>query len=308
MDADSYILSGNIFSGTVVSSRSLCSVLSGVKSDTAEGPQRLDWTTSATAPQIFKRMKDVALLFLVSTSTSGEPAIEKIDLCDMELSINFHDKPLFWLGQVNDDQSVDRLKEVYAAASTATMKKILIEAVGIHQRSVDAYPFLTSLLNSSEPDDIRAKATFWIGEQNNPEELKLLMEVAQKDHSLKVREEAVFAISRLCTDESTDALIALARKADDTRVRAKATFWLGQQASKKTVATLEEIVADDEETDVQRQALFGLSRSKDRHSIEWLIRIATTHPNPRIRKQAIQLLGHSDDPEALDALIAIVRK
>lgn len=253
-------------------------------------------------------MKDVALLFFVSRNSSSTHVIQKINECTMELTFNLKDKPLFWLGTYGDDESIRRLKEVFGEATTVDLKKDLVEAIGIHQHSRDAFPFLSNLLTGQESDDVRAKAAFWMGEQDNPEGLKVLIEVAEKDRSLKVREEAVFAISRLDSDEATDALISLARKADNPKVRGKAAFWLGQKASRKVVATLENIIADDEETGVQKQALFALSQIKDTEGVERLINVATSHPNPRIRKQAIQILGQSDDPKALEALIEIVRK
>jgi HEAT repeat protein len=305
MDDDAFILSGNIFSGTLERRNSLYTLISGQKSEEANSTREL---RSRGESKIFKRMKDVALLFFVSRNSSGSPVTKKLDECTMELSFNLKGKPLFWLGTFGDDESIRRLKKVFAEATTVELKKELVEAIGIHQHSNDVFPFLSNLLTGKESDDVRAKAAFWMGEQDHPEGLKVLVDGAEKDRSLKVREETVFAISRLDSDESTDALISLARKADNPKVRGKAAFWLGQKASQKVVATLENIIADDEETEVQRQALFALSQIKDTEGVERLIRIARSHPNPRIRKQAIQILGQSDNSKALEALIEIVRK
>ena len=305
MDDNSYILSGNVFSGSV---RSTVSLYDKLKLTTPEGPNKSSESRSNAGTSIFKRMKDVAIVLLCSSASSGEPSIQKIDLCTMELSIDLKKTPVYWIGSTDDDQSVRRLEELYKIISLPDVRKRFVEAIGIHQQSKEVYPFLSDLLKGNDADDVRANAAFWLSEQHNPDGLQLLMSVVRTDRSSKVREHAVFAISQIDDDASTDALIALVRKSDDAKVRAKAAFWLGQKASQKAVATLEDIVASDDETDVQRQALYALSQQKDSEGVDRLIRIAKTHPNPRIRKQAIQILGQSEDPRALGALIDIVRR
>jgi HEAT repeat protein len=305
MDEDSYVLSGNVFSGNVRTRISLYDIISGEKSiDTRKNGGA--W--NGERAKIFKVEKDIAILFRFSRSASGDISVEKIEIANMELSVDLKNRPLFWLGRADDEQSVARLKEIFGEVSTDIQKKAVLEAIGVHQRSDNAYPFLTKILSSGEHDEVRSQAAFWMGEQNCPEGLQTLIQVAQNDRSQKVREQAVFAISVMDMDESTEALITLAQKAKDSHTRAKAAFWLGNKASQKVIATLENIVADDEETDVQRQALYALSRTQDKDGVDRLIRISKTHPNPRIRKQAVQLLGQSDDPKALEALIEIVRK
>ncbi len=305
MDEDSYILSGSVFSGSVSSRISLYDELQMTK---PEGVSKNPGSRSNADRSIFKRMKDVAILFLCSTTPSGESSIQKVEICNMELSIDLKKNPVFWIGWTDDEQSVQRLAELYKTVSLPAAKKRFVEAIGIHQQSKKVYPFLSDLLKSSDPDEVRANAAFWLSEQHNPDALSLLMNVAQTDRSTKVREQAVFPISQIDDEASTDALITLVRKADDSKVRAKAAFWLGQKASQKALATLDDIIASDDETDVQRQALYALSQEKNKEGTDRLIRIAKTHPNPRIRKQAIQILGQSDDSRALEALIEIVRK
>ncbi|HEY6953057.1 MAG TPA: HEAT repeat domain-containing protein [Bacteroidota bacterium] len=304
MDEDAYILSGSVFSGSVQQDRpNLYDVIEGKSS---KAIVTTAWR-SHERPGIFKRLKDVAVLFLFSDGSSGIPSVDRIDLCTMELSVDLQKKPLYWLGFADDVESVRHLIGVFSQPVSIDVKKRLVETIAIHQHSDDVYPFLVSVLEGSEQDGVRARAAFWIGEQKNPESLRLLMETAQQDRSRKVREESVFAISQTDGDSSVDALITLARSANDAKVRSKAAFWLGQKTSTKAVATLEDIIAGDEDTDVQRQALYGLSQIKDNEAVNRLIRVAKSHPNPRIRKLAIQILGQTDDPKALEALIDIAR-
>jgi len=301
MSENSYLNSGNLHSGSIDARRTIYDIIAG--DTTRHSVVNRSWGRGS----IVKVLKEVAILFRISGNLSDDGSLKKLNVSNMDLYVDLRNKTLLWLGGADDEQSVGLLKELYDRQSSTELKKDLLTAVGIHQNSKEAFPFLVRVLKSEEADNIRAQAAFWLGEQNRSESLAVLMETAQEDRSAKVKEQAVFAMSQLSSDESIDALISLARKARDTKVRAKAAFWLGQRASQKAVSTLESIIADDEETDVQRQALYALAQIHTTDGIDRLIRIAKTHQNPRIRKQAIQCLGQSEDPRALDALIAIVR-
>jgi HEAT repeat protein len=304
MSEGSYMNSGNLSWGGMDTRRSIYEIISG---DTTRHPAEKRTWRSSDRHSVIKVVKEVGILFRVSGDPGDEGALKKLDISDMELSVDLQNKALFWLGWAEDDQSVNLLKDLFDRLKSIGLKKEILTAISIHQNSGKVYPILVGVLKSDQADEVRAQATFWLGQQNHAESLSVLVDAAQDDRSSRVKEQAVFAISTLSSDESTEALINLARKSRDSKVRAKAAFWLGQKASKKAVATLESIIGDDEETDVQRQALFALAQIHSSDGVDRLIKIARTHPNPRIRKQAIQCLGQSDDPRALDALIAIVR-
>ncbi len=304
MNEDSYMNSGNFYSSSMETRRSLYDILLGDSS--RRSSENRSWSDRARN-KIVKVMKDVAILVRMDGGFDDEASVRKLSVSNMDLFVDLRNKPLVWLGDAVDDQSVTLLKVLYDRQSSTDLRKDLLTAIGIHQSSKQAFQFLAGVLKSEQAENIRTQAAFWLSQQDREESLPLLVEAAQNDRSTKVREQSVFAISQLSSDESAEALINLARTARDTKVRAKAAFWLGQKASKKAVATLESIIADDEETDVQRQALYALAQIHSTDGLERLIKIAKTHPNPRVRKQAIQCLGQSDDPKALDALIAIVR-
>jgi hypothetical protein len=304
MNEDSFMSSGNFYSGAREMRRSLHDVISGDTSGQTGGG--MAWGRSEKN-NIFKVRKDVAILFGFSGEADADGSLRKIEISNIELSVDLKNKLLLWLGEAEDEQSVNLLTGLFDRLTSTELKKNFVMAIGIHQNSRGVYPFLVGVLKGEQVDDIRSQAAFWLGQLDLPESLPLLAEVAQDDRSARVKEQSVFAISQLSSDESTEALINLARKARDTKVRAKAAFWLGQKASPKAVAILESIISDDETTEVQRQALYALAQIHTSEGVDRLIRIAKTHANPRIRKQAIQCLGQSDDPRALEALIAIVR-
>ncbi len=302
MDESSFISSGKGSTHRLMSQPALEDLIQG---DTIQKPpEGLRMHESS----IFKKMKNVAFMFLTSLGSDGGSEIAEMEICTMDLSFNLGGRSVAWLGSSNDDESVRFLERMFDQSNNLPLKKEIVVAIGLHQRSDEPSVFLSRVLSGTEPDEVREKAAFWLSQQDDKNSLAVLGSVARNDKALNVRRQAVFAIGCMDTDSSTDTLIALAQTAEDAKVRGKAAFWLGQKASKKVVAALENIVTDDQVTEVQRQALFGLWQMKDSGSVERLIHIAETHPNPRIRKQAIELLGQSDDPKAVAALIAIVKK
>lgn len=310
MDENSFITTGMYFSGSIDNRTSLYDIILEGKEDTVQFPNSgrrnkgFSMINRGRKTPI-KVMKDVAIF--VRYSDEKNRRLEGIEICNLDLNFNLQKKKVFWLGPAGDEESVAFLEALFGQLKDSNMKENLVNAVGAHQQSSNAFQFLKKILVSSEEPKVRSQAAFWIGNQPRPEALQVLTEVAESDAPKEVKEQTVFAISQIDSDEALDRLIELARKSRDTQVRRKATFWLGQRVSRKAVHALENMIADDEDTEVQRQALFALSNIPGGGGVEKLISVAKTHPKARIRKQAIMSLGQSDDPRAREALIEIAR-
>ena len=253
-----------------------------------------------------KVRRDVALLFRFGDTGRARP--ERVALSDMDLAFDLKGRPLVWLGEATDEESLGFVRKLFAAAGDEEIKEDLIAAAGIHDAPALVIPFLETVLKSRESDEVRKDAAFWIGQQGGPSALKILGGTARTDPSIEVRKGAVFGLSQVELEAAVDSLIELARTAGHADVRREAVFWLGQRASKKAESALVGFVDKDADPKVQEQALFALSELPDNQGVEPLIKIAKTHPNPHIRKKAIFWLGEcEDDPRALEALIAIVK-
>jgi hypothetical protein len=250
--------------------------------------------------------KEIALLFRYGNS--GGPGPERVEMTNLDLAFDFKGLPFIWVGSASDDESLACIGKLYDSAGTdGKLKEHLVAAAGIHGSPGLVVPFLDGILKGRDPDHVRKDAAFWIGQQNDPAGLKILIRTARTDASVEVRKSAVFAISEVELEESVDELINLARTCEDWDVRHEAVFWLGQRASKKAGAALVEFATKDVDTRIQEQAVFALSELPDNQGLEPLIKIARTHPNPHVRKKAVFWLGESKDPRALDALVAIVK-
>jgi HEAT repeat protein len=252
-----------------------------------------------------KVWKDVAILLGYGPERQAE--MQRVEMSNTDLAFDLEGRPLLWLGEATDDQSLSLLQKLYSSVKPDDSKKHIVAAAGIHGSPGLVVPFLEGILKSGAADDVRKAAAFWLGQQNTQAAYAALRQAAEKDKSGEVREGAVFAISQLEIEASVDGLIELARSARDEEVRKKAIFWLGQKASKKAAPALEGFAFNAADSAVQERAVFALSQLPANEGLDALIKVATTHPNPQVRKKAVFWLGESGDPRALETLIKIVK-
>lgn len=286
--------------GTVL--RSLSEILNGEKYSS----EKLLNTESEDGERMV--IKDVALLFKMQRGANNEAQLKNIWLTDLAGKVDLDQLPLIWLGLAEKTSSVKHLTRYYSDYPRDDLQEDIIAAIGIHKKNDDAYQFLKNIVMNEKNSELREKAAFWIGLQENPEALSFLLKTAKSDKDEDVREKAVFALSLIDTEAATDELIKLARSANNPGVRKKAVFWLSQKASEKVLKTLEEVVFDDEETELQKHAVFALSQLPADQSVNSLIKVAETHPNPAIRKKAVFWLGQCDDDRALEAIIGFLKQ
>jgi HEAT repeat protein len=260
-----------------------------------------------------KVLKEVALIFRIEKGSM----LADIKVSNIVLSARLKDAPLFWLGQPDDEASIEMLIGLYKDLGKGKSgkysddldetKEDLVMAVAMHDNSSQrAFGFLEGVLTGKETDDIREKAAFWIGESQNPKGVNLLFRTANNDRSEDVREKAVFGLYLNRSKPADEALIELARKSKDRPARKKAIFWLGQKAVKRSAEVLNDVVENDKDNAIQKAAIFALSQLKDGTGVDSLIKIAKTHKNMGVRKKAIFWLSQSDDPRALDTIIKLI--
>ena len=252
-------------------------------------------------------VKGVAILFACTHSSSGGSRVSKVRISNLSLPVDLAERPLLWLGNAGEEESVALLERMFTDVPTTKLKESVLFAISIHDSSRQAAEFLRRQLKESEEERIRGGSAAWIGLRGQAEDLKLLVEAATTDISRHVREQALFGLSQMPLEEATDALIDLIRNGSTREVRSRAISWLSQRASQKVLPMLNEIVTSDAETGLQKEAVFALSRMKDGRGVKDLIVIARTHKNLEVRRQAIFWLGQTEDQQALDALMEMVR-
>jgi hypothetical protein len=173
-----------------------------------------------------------------------------------------------------------------------------ISAIALHE-DASATAALERLLGASQPQQVRAKVPFWLGNTRGRRGLEILQRVVKEDPAVEVKKKAVFGISQSREPQAVDVLIENAKTNPDTAVRSESIFWLAQKAGNKAAAAITERIEQDPDTEVKKKAVFALSQLPKDEGVPLLIQVARTHSNPAVRKQAMFWLGQSKDPRAL---------
>jgi hypothetical protein len=166
---------------------------------------------------------------------------------------------------------------------------------------------LDELTASTQPERVREKAAFWLGNSRGAQGVDVLKRMLANDPSPKVREQVVFALSQSREASALAALIAEAKNDKTPSVRSKALFWLAQKAGKQAEDTITVAIVSDPERSVKEQAVFALKQLPADRGVPLLIEVAKNNPDPAVRKKAMFWLGESKDPRALDFFERVLR-
>jgi hypothetical protein len=211
--------------------------------------------------------------------------------------------PLYWLSDVRPPDSI-RYLSALAKASTGTREderknESAVTALALHADS-SADAALEALAAPSQPESLRKKAIFWLGNARGRRGYEVVSRIVREDSNDKIREHAVFALTQSKEPDAIPAVIRVAREDKVAKVRGQALFWLAQRAGKKVAESeLSRAIENDPETEVKKKAVFGLTQIPENEGIPLLIQVARGNRNPEVRKQAMFWLGQSKDPRAL---------
>lgn len=233
--------------------------------------------------------REVAILFGYRGSRMDHVEVSMIDL-----QFDFRHRDLIWLGNVSQEESIHFLQALYKKEANSKFAEDLLDAIGIHRRPALVIPILQEVLNSHSIDDLRAKAAFWLGNQNDPAALKILVADIKTEKSEDVIEEGFVGLSEMTLPEADQQIREWTKPAYSQTLREHAIFWMGQKQSPGTLEYLEKIAMQDTNEEILEKAIFSMSEMHETPGVtQTLIRIARTHPSREGRKQAIFWLSQN---------------
>ncbi len=236
--------------------------------------------------------------------------VERVRVFSEDCQLDAGGREVTWLSGVRPAESVALLESlVTAQPGTDRRDRVLdgaITAIALHEDTA-ADASLERLLATSQPQSIRAKVPFWLGNSRGRRGFEILRRVIKDDPSQEVKKKAVFGLSQSKETEAVDVLIDSARTNADTSVRGESIFWLAQKAGSKAAAAITERIEQDPDTEVKKKAVFALSQLPKSEGVPLLIQVARTNANPAVRKQAMFWLGQSRDPRALDYFAEVLK-
>jgi hypothetical protein len=235
-------------------------------------------------------------------------AVERIRVFSEDCQLDAGGRTVTWLESVRPADSI-ALLETFVAPPQDRRDRLTdgaISAIALHgDAAADAAQ--DRLMATTQPESVRKKVTFWLGNSRGAHGLATLRRVLKDDPSGEVQKGAVFGVSQSHEKEAGDVLLGLARADANPRVRGEAIFWLGQKAGQKAAAAITERIEQDPDTEVKKRAVFALSQMPKEEGVPLLINVARNNPNPAVRKQAMFWLGQSKDPRAVDFFAEVLK-
>ncbi|HTL94177.1 MAG TPA: hypothetical protein VL157_01460 [Gemmatimonadaceae bacterium] len=246
---------------------------------------------------------------------------------------------LFWAGQVDESDVSAPVQRI--ADDTTEDRRLREQAVFVLSQLPDGagVPGLTRVARSSAEPWLAAKATFWLGQIDDPGASQTLRQlVTDRSVSDEVKGQAVFVLGQhdsqddqaflrsqfdaLGTKKLQDrVLMGVAQhggpdakawllgivtdSARPVEVRKQALFWAGQSEA-LTTSDLSALYGRLHDDAMQRQTIFVLSQRDDSAATDELMRIARSDPEHDLRKQAMFWLGQKNDPRVAKFLADIL--
>jgi hypothetical protein len=229
--------------------------------------------------------------------------VDQIRIASLDCRFDGGGLPFYWLTAVPAAESVNWLKAQVAGNRSDSA----IFAISLHA-GVAADRALDDLVATSQPDRVREKAAFWLGNSRGAHGVDVLKRMLANDPSQRVREQVVFALSQSKDPSGMAAVMDAAKNDKNAQVRSRALFWLAQKAaSKQALDVIGNAVLNDPDRAVKEQAVFALKQLPEDQGVPLLINVAKNNPDPAVRKKAMFWLGQSTDPRALDFFAQILK-
>jgi len=229
--------------------------------------------------------------------------VEKIRAFTEDCLLDAGGLQFYWLTGVRPDESVELLATFAAGAGQDAREErrlgdSAVAAIAFHADAA-ADRALERFVESGQPETLRERAAFWLGNLRGRRGYEVLRRLASADPSERVREKVVFALTQSKEPEAVTTMIDVARGDRSGRVRGQALFWLAHKAGEKARATISDAIDKDPETEVKTRAVFALSQLPPDEGVPLLIQVARANRNPEVRKKAMFWLGQSKDARAL---------
>jgi HEAT repeat protein len=209
-----------------------------------------------------------------------------------------------WLTDVRPADSVALLESFVAPTTPLRRDRVIegsISAMALHADAA-ADPALERLVTPPQPDSVRRKVTFWLGNARKARGLAILKRVVNDDPSDEVRKGAIFGISQSHEPDAFETLAGLVKSHPSSRISSEAIFWLGHRDDPRAAGIILNALDNDASSDVRKKAVFALNQLKDQAGVNALIGVARTHKDAAVRSEAIFWLGQRAGQQAAAAI------
>ena len=276
--------------------------------------------------------RNLAIFLLREPATNQ---ITRMEVYNLERKREYSGYPVYWLGRANNEESLNYLRALSAAAPLDRLSERAVLGIALHD---DAHVggMLKNFVTTSQNQRIRTTAVYWLGQvggeqaflagivRDEAEDTKLRRQAAHsigQGHDrgalatlqslyetvkdVEVRRSIISAAGNLHEDPPAFTfLLAVSKNDPDWDSRRVAVRQLGRFQREDAPEEILKIYNSDSNLEVKRSALRALAETKSPRAQPRLLEIARTDSNTELRRQAIKVLGERGET-VVDDLIKL---
>jgi HEAT repeat protein len=245
-------------------------------------------------------------VFLVSQKAGSESADILLSTAKSDPDQEVREQAVFWLSQVHDSRAVGMLDSLLLHSNDDELREKALFALSQQHGSGMLRDFAQ---RDGEPEDLREKAYFWLGQSNDPDDRQWLRAQFTREKDEELKKKIIFDVAQHHDDNTGQWLMNIAEDdSQDGEVRKQAVFW----ADQGHLVTMPQLVALYNKThdndEMAEGLIFAFSQSHETAAIDELMTIAKSDPTAERRKKAVFWLGQSHDPRVLQFLTDLINK
>ncbi|MEO7274076.1 MAG: HEAT repeat domain-containing protein [Vicinamibacterales bacterium] len=285
-------------SGAMSSGRYCCGACRLEASAGGTTTNRTAAPTPANGPIALEAGSRMVVLFRIAAAK-----VEKVRVFSEDCQLDAGGRQVTWLDGVRAADSV-ALLESLATLPVPRSDHVMEGAVTAIALTGDpsADGALDRLAAVAQPEPLRRKVMFWLGNTRGAHGLATLQQVLKNDPSPEVKKAAVFGVSQSHEATAFTVLAGLARTDAEPKVRSEAVFWLAQKSDTRAAGVILEVLDKDPSSEVRKKAVFALSQLKDNAGVNALITTAKNSSDAQVRSEAIFWLGQKAGTAASSAI------
>src|SRR5215207_1076406 len=243
-------------------------------------------------------------IFLLRDPSSNQ--ITRMEVYNLERKREYSGYPVYWLGRANNEESLNYLRAITAAAPLDMLSERAVLGIALHDDS-RVGNMLKNFITTSPNQHIRSSSVYWLG-QVGGEQAFLASLVRNEAEDKKMRRAAAHAIGRSRDRGTVATLQGLYETLKDAEVRRSVITAAGNSVDEQPAFTfLIGVAKNDADWESRRTAVRQFGRFQRDDAAEELMKIYTNDANIEVKRAALRSLAETKNPRAQARLLEIAR-
>src|ERR1700752_4540644 len=257
----------------------------------------------ATSAGVTVETRSLAV-FLLRDPASNQ--ITRMEVYNLERKREYGGYPVYWLGRANNEESLNYLRAIAAAAPLDMLSERAVLGIALHD-DARVGGMLKNFVSTSQNPRIRSSSVYWLGQVGG--ETTFLATLVRNDtEDRKIRRSAAHAIGQSRERGAISTLVGLYESVKDGEIRRSVISAAGNSIDEQPAWTfLLGIARNDVDWESRRTAVRQLGNFKREDAADELIKIYNNDANIEVKRAALRSLAETKNPRGQARLLEISR-